>query len=471
MHSERGFCGRCSEGRGDLTDWMNGRAAAASRTLGWLISGIILAFFAMQPAKAEVEVALSRAEAPLNGPWAFKLGDNPEWASPQFDDRGWERVDLTPPPGAHDGDVGLPGYVPGWTARGHEGRWGYAWYRLHVRWNGVDGAPPVLLGPTLVDDAYEIYWNGKRLGGSADFAATPPSIHGVRPELFQMGGSGTAGEGVLAIRVYLTKQSVRAAGAGGIHVAPVLAEPVAGANHHLAQWWRTFWGYVADFVEPIALLSLALFTLSLWRFVPEDKFLPWSAGAAAAFAASRLNQPLFFWTSAENLQTLILSRFVIFNPLAIALWIMACNRLAGRPDRRIDAAAWLFGFLAGIAVLPPIESSLLRTIARLALLALSCWTSANIVRMPRFRFTAVAALLAMFVVLFSGELSKIGIPGIWFPFGVGVSLTQFALVAAIPLLALFVHLRASPIRVENTRLAEVPDGCPEQQQPAAEPGR
>lgn len=411
--------------------------------------GIILAFFAMQPAKAQVEVALSRAEAPLNGPWAFRLGDNPKWASPQFDDRAWERVDLTPPPGAHDGDVGLPGYVPGWTARGHAGRWGYAWYRLHVRWNGLDGAPPVLLGPTLVDDGYEVYWNGERLGGSADFASTPPSIHGVRPRLFQLGGSGTAGEGLLAIRVYLTKQSVRAAGAGGIHVAPILAEPAAGTHHYIAQWWKTFWGYVADFVEPIALLGLALFTLSLWRFARKDRFLPWSAATAVAIAATRINQPLFFWTGAENLQTLILARFVIFNPLSMVFWVMACNRLDRSADRRIDAAAWLAGLAAGAAALPIIDWALLRSIARLALLALTCWTSVNVVRMPRLRLPAVATTLAMIVVLFSGEVSKLGISGIWFPFGVGVSLTQFALVAAIPLLALFVHLRASPARSDE----------------------
>jgi hypothetical protein len=47
-------------------------------------------------------------------------------------------------------------------------------------------------------------------------------------------------------------------------------------------------------------------------------------------------------------------------------------------------------------------------------------------------------------VIFSNELSAIGIPGIWFPFGVGVSRTQFALAIAVPFLATFMHLRTSP---------------------------
>src|SRR3954471_19512196 len=60
-------------------------------------------------AHADVDVALARAEAPLNGPWAFRFGNDPAWASAEFDDRDWERVDLTPSPGAHDGDVACEG--------------------------------------------------------------------------------------------------------------------------------------------------------------------------------------------------------------------------------------------------------------------------------------------------------------------------------------------------------------------------
>jgi hypothetical protein len=53
-------------------------------------------------------------------------------------------------------------------------------------------------------------------------------------------------------------------------------------------------------------------------------------------------------------------------------------------------------------------------------------------------------MLVVAVALFAAELSAIGIPGIWFPFGVGVSRTQFALALAFPLLAVFLHLRTLP---------------------------
>src|ERR1700761_2055561 len=66
----------------------------------------------------------------LNGPWQFQIGDDPQWANPDFDDKMWESVDLTPLPGAHDGDQGLTRYTGGWSERGHRGYDGFAWYRM-----------------------------------------------------------------------------------------------------------------------------------------------------------------------------------------------------------------------------------------------------------------------------------------------------------------------------------------------------
>jgi hypothetical protein len=41
----------------------------------------------------------------------------------------------------------------------------------------------------------------------------------------------------------------------------------------------------------------------------------------------------------------------------------------------------------------------------------------------------LAAFLCMTIGLFATELSIIGVPGIWFPFGVGVSRTEYAYAA------------------------------------------
>jgi hypothetical protein len=305
-----------------------------------------------------------------------------------------------------------------------------------------------------VDGAYEIYWNGRRIGGIGDFAASPPRVYASRPKLFQLGETKSAGEGVLVIHVYLPKELVGDPEAGGVHVAPILAEPTAGAARVLAQWWQTFWGYVVDLVEPLVLLTLALYALSLRRFSSNDRFLPLAAATVAAIALSRINQPLFYWTELESLQTLIVVRYVILNPLAIVFWVIACNRLAGYSDRRIDIAACLFGILAGIAALPGFNAQLLQSVARVALLALFCWSAFGVARGARLRLLALSTMLVMAVALFAAELSAIGVPGIWFPFGVGVSRTQFALALEVPLLAVFLHFRTSPGSASGARHSE-----------------
>src|SRR5579859_4088204 len=113
------------------------------------------------PASAEAApvttITLGHSTVPLNGPWRFHPGDDSRWSSPEFDDSTWETVDFTPAPGAHDGDVGLPGYVSGWSRRGHAGYTGYAWYRIRVTVDGDPGTTLALTGPTLVDSTYQLY--------------------------------------------------------------------------------------------------------------------------------------------------------------------------------------------------------------------------------------------------------------------------------------------------------------------------
>jgi len=79
-------------------------------------------------------IKVGQSAIPLYGPWKFTVGDSPIdaathqplWAEPSFDNSHWETVDLTPEAGAIDPIGGWSSYVPGWTARGHAGYWGYA---------------------------------------------------------------------------------------------------------------------------------------------------------------------------------------------------------------------------------------------------------------------------------------------------------------------------------------------------------
>src|SRR5580698_5946236 len=127
--------------------------------------------FQLRADSPALPVTIGRSVVVLTGPWKFHLGDNPRWATTDFDDSAWETVDLTPASAnAHDADVGLTGYVPGWTARGHAGYSGFAWYRIRVAVSAPPGDALALSGPSSVDDAYQFFLNGTLLGGYGDFS-------------------------------------------------------------------------------------------------------------------------------------------------------------------------------------------------------------------------------------------------------------------------------------------------------------
>jgi len=412
----------------------------ASAFLGLL--GLVLAIDGSRTAQAAVDARLAPAEVSLTGPWQFRFGNNAQWASSQFDDGSWERVDLTPLPGAHDGDVGLSGYVPGWTARGHSGHWGHAWYRLHVHWSVPDGAQPVLIGPTLVDDAYEIFWNGQKIGGIGDFSSDPPRAFSTRPRLYRLPVSGTSGDALIAIHVYLQQGTVSATEAGGMHVAPVLAEAGAGEARLLSQWWQTFWGYVVEVIEPVFLLALALYALSLRGVGSSDRFWVKIALALISMALLRFNQAVSAWTEIETLKTYDIVRLVVLGPFTLGTWVIAWNGWVSPADRRIDLFAMVFAVLAAVAALFGKDLEVVRAGCRLALLALFGWVAWNVIRRGGLRPLALVTMLATGIAVFAEEINAIGVPGIWFPFGVGVSRSQYALSVAIPLLALLFHFRA-----------------------------
>src|SRR5262249_973324 len=116
--------------------------------------------------------ALRAAATLLDGSCRFHTGHDPHLphANPNHIDLA--TVAMTALPGSHEGDVGLHDYVGGWIAPGHPGYHGYAWYRRAVA-VPAGRASWDILGPTLVEDGYELYWNGQLLGGSGSLGPAP----------------------------------------------------------------------------------------------------------------------------------------------------------------------------------------------------------------------------------------------------------------------------------------------------------
>lgn len=330
--------------------------------------------------------------------------------------------------------MGLPDYVDGWAAHGHRGYHGYAWYRRTVT-VPAESATWVILGPTMVEDGYELYWDGQLLGGSGRLGPHPRLV-GTRPLLFALPADAAGSRGVLAIRTYMLARAQYGAGGGGMHSAPILAPTPAGTALHRAHWARTIAGYIVDAIEPLAMLALAGLALWGWRRSSHKGFLVFACIALALMAERRLNNALVSWTDLESLGTYSWLARVMWVP-TMAAWVLAWNRWCQRSWRSIDALALVLAVVGIIGVLA--HSATMASICRLGSLALFAVIAARLVRGAPMRITALATLASIVAALFGGELlDPIGVPGIWFPFGIGVSRTQYIYAIAIPLLAFLV---------------------------------
>ncbi len=408
-----------------------------------------------------MRVRLGHAVVALNGPWKFHIGDDTRWADPTFDDSTWETVDLTPQPGAHDSDVGLVGYVPGWQTRGHRGYFGFAWYRMRVLVDRPQGETLSLCGPFYVESAYQLFLNGRLLGSAGDFSSHIPVAYNPHlPRLFpltqslEFAPSENQDPVLVAVRVWMGPWALGSADTGGIQIAPALGTTEGAASLYQLQWIEMIRGYIVDAVEAVLFILLAVMVCSLIPLDRSNSAYLWLAAALVLIALRRANQAVLFWWEFETLDEFELVTVVLLVPLSLAAWTMAWCKWFRMRDH-----AW--GTVIGVLTLLYIGSEFLsrswffgvlpRWAGTTAALASMCLrllfvllTVLIILRGMRQhgheRWLALSAILLISVGLFAQELSLLGVPGIWFPFGTGVSRTEYAYaVFDVALFALLWH--------------------------------
>ena len=127
---------------------------------------------------------LGIATAPLDGTWQFHTGDDPSWASPTLDDSAWESIQTD----------------KSWGAQQHFNYTGHAWYRRHIT---IDPATDPNLDLSIfirhIDDVYELYWNGARIGAFGKMPPDPNWFYSPPPQFYSLG---KAQSGVLAVHVW-----------------------------------------------------------------------------------------------------------------------------------------------------------------------------------------------------------------------------------------------------------------------------
>jgi len=376
----------------------------------------------------------------LNGPWKFKTGDNLYWANPNFNDTGWETVDLTAPAGAHDGDVGLTGYVPGWAAKRHANYSGYAWYRLKISLDIVKGNDLFLAGPPAVDEAYQVFVNGSLLGNAGDFSGPVPVAYSIQPRMFLIPDSLKKKKVItIAFRVWASAATIsQGTDLGGIHIAPELGEKSSIQIKYKFRWRQTIRGYIVEVAEFATFILLAI-TICILR-KPAKQHI-WFIIALVLLGMVRGNQAFYYWLQVETSHEIDIVTLVILMPLVLGSWLMAW-----RGWFKLDRPAWipliililtllymcgqLFGLPWFYDTAPHAAFQAISDYTRLffaALLALIVYL--GIRQQGKEGWLALPAVLLISTGLFAQELSSIHIKGIWFPFGVGVSRTQFAYAA------------------------------------------
>ncbi|HKR85707.1 MAG TPA: hypothetical protein VJS37_16230, partial [Terriglobales bacterium] len=278
---------------------------------------------------------------------------------------------------------------------------------------------------------YELYWNGQRLGGSGRLGPAPRVV-GTRPLRFTLPSDASGTRGVLAVRTY----KLPGGADGGMHSAPILApRPISHALHRV-QWERTIAGYIVEVIEPIAMFAVIGLALGCWSRSSHKGFLIFASIALAIMAARRLNNAIVAWTDLLDLVTYAWLASVMWVAV-VAAWTLAWNRWCLRPWRSIDVSALVLA-IAGI-VGAVIHSPSVTSVSRIGSIAVFIVIGARIARSGPTRILALVTLTSIMAALFGGELlDTIGVPGIWFPFGIGVSRTQYVYAIAIPLLAILI---------------------------------
>jgi Stage II sporulation protein E (SpoIIE) len=288
---------------------------------------------------AAVHVTLGPSVVALNGPWKFHVGDNPQWADPNFDDSNWESYDLAPgiqnlqPAQA----LQMP-ELPGWQHHGHPHYAGYGWYRIHLSF-GSNSGPIALLMPQHSEDAWEVYLNGRLIGryGKLDgFHLT----YDARPQLLHIPTAtlNISKPAALAIRFWSMPWEAFSGGPnlyGGLRGVPLagpaallqifdqsVPEPDPGWNLQTA-----IFGY---FVQPFLYVGIGLISVFLFLFSKGQREYLWAGiallgrgiliGAIFMEEANQISQQLGAVTQQVALWASVLSM-----PLA-AMWLLSVPR-------------------------------------------------------------------------------------------------------------------------------------------------
>jgi len=124
--------------------------------------------------------------------WRFRVGDDPAWANPAFDDSSWDKIDLA----STFAEQGIEQYT------------GYAWYRLRLHPVPIPDSGQLSLSVLVVPYSVgqlQVLVNGievARTKGMTDAGAASPAMYQSRPFTVELSRAAPDGTVVVAIRTW-----------------------------------------------------------------------------------------------------------------------------------------------------------------------------------------------------------------------------------------------------------------------------
>ncbi len=286
---------------------------------------------ATQP-RALVIAGIGQGAKPIDGEWQFHTGDNLQWAKPGFDDSTWQNIGVDEPFGAQ----GHPSYA------------GYAWYRRHLVIEPTAGSnDEYSIFIPQAEDAYEVYWNGERIGSYGKLPPHPSWYYSVFPRSFALRGSAN---GVLAIRVWKAPLDIFSlAESGGLYAPPLVGDPGTISLHEN----EILWGYVLGSLFDYALILLRVFIAALcavlWFRNRREQLFIWVGVFTITPVALQILQNLFLIPIPYEIARAINQPIYVLSNISLWFLLIWILRLNERPRimQVTKVLAWIT-FGAGI---------------------------------------------------------------------------------------------------------------------------
>jgi serine phosphatase RsbU (regulator of sigma subunit) len=408
------------------------------------------------PAAPAQVITLGNSTVELTGQWKFHTGDDMVWADPSFDDSAWGAMDLTPPAGSYDPQIGSSGYVPGWTARGYRGYSGYAWYRLRTDIQSEQTALALKM-PDNFDDAYQVYVNGQLAGEFGRFTSHGVTAYVALPRVFSLPANIRSGPATIAIRMWMAAFTPMVdQDAGGLHGPPVLGHASAIAELLQLDWDAVDRSQYDDFVELAILLVALLLAFGLFWLDRREPAYLWLAITCAAILARVAVVVVLNFTTWIGVSSFLIED-AILTPAYIGLWVLfwaywfRLGRMA-----QLHRAVWGLVLLLGVTtamlrwplyggVVPvhAITYLLPLTFAlKLLLGALLVWVTVRGIRKDRAEgWMALPAVMLVVLSLYQTELTVLHFPGAFFPYGIAITFNAAATVLSLAIITVLLLRR------------------------------